>query len=190
MTSATPAPAAFPAHLCQGIASDAVRQLDAMAARGIHAISFAPSGGWVIVGRPGEAHVGYAARGIPDPCFVKLGEFVRAGHAIRCIAFPPGGGWLIVSDQAYFASGIPDGCFGALIDAWAEGLRPSCVAFAPGGGWALLPVRTRLARGCQSPACSNCRTGSSGGAPRCSSRSPPRRLGAGLGRPRRARRHS
>jgi len=133
---------AVPAGLSHGLPADAARQLAAMAARGVDAISFTPSGGWVVVGRAGDGHSGYAARGVPDACFVKLGDFVRAGHAVRCVAFAAGddasAGWVIVSDQAYFASGIPDDCFDALADAWAAGLRPSCVAFAPGGGWALL----------------------------------------------------
>jgi len=124
--------------LAHCIPADAARQLDVMAQRGVHAIAFTSAGGWVVVGRPGAGDVGYSARGIPDACFVTLGEFVREGHAVRCIAFTPDGGWVIVTDQAYFASGIPDACFRALVDTWAAGLRPSCIAFAPGGGWALL----------------------------------------------------
>lgn len=128
------------ASLSHGIPGDAQRQLAAMAAAGLQALAFTPTGGWVIVGTPGARDTGYAARGIPDACFVKLGEFMRAGQRIRSIAFMPADAqrWVIVSDQAYFASRIPDNCFDALADAWAQGLRPSCIAFAPGDGWAML----------------------------------------------------
>lgn len=145
-----------PATLDHALPDDARLRLAAMTPAGVQAVAFTLAGGWVIAGRAADGHPGYAARAIPDACFVKLGEFVRAGHVIHSIAFPPSrrSGWVIVSDQAYFASGIAGDCFDALVAVWAQGLRPSCIAFAPAGdGWALLAGATvhcrDIADGCR-----------------------------------------
>jgi CubicO group peptidase (beta-lactamase class C family) len=121
----------------RNIPDEAHETIKSMGPAGVQAFAFAPGGGWVIV-----VNGGYFARGIPDECFAKLGEFINGGHKIRVIAFPPEGGnrWLIVTDRTYFARNIPDECYDRLGTMWNAGSRPTCVAFAPPGGnrWAIL----------------------------------------------------
>lgn len=117
-----------------------------MGPAGVQAFAFTPSGGWVIV-----VNGGYFARGIPDECFQKLGEFIGTGHKIRVIAFPPEGGnrWVIVTDKTYFARNIPDECYEKLGECWKAGHRPTCIAFPyPGGNrWAILAGKWLYTRG-------------------------------------------
>jgi CubicO group peptidase (beta-lactamase class C family) len=130
----------------RNIPEEAHQRINAMGPAGVQAFTFAPGGGWVIA-----VNGGYFARGIPDECFQKLGEFIGAGHRIRVIAFPPEGGnrWLIVTDRAYFARNIPDECYDRLGTMWRAGARPACVAFPPPGGnrWAILAGKSFYCRG-------------------------------------------
>jgi CubicO group peptidase (beta-lactamase class C family) len=130
----------------RNIPDEAHEKIKAMGPAGVQAFAFAPGGGWVIV-----VNGGYFARGIPDECFHKLGEFISAGHRIRVIAFPPEGGnrWLIVTDKTYFARNIPDECYDRLGTMWGAGARPTCVAFPPAGGnrWAILAGKSFYCRG-------------------------------------------
>ncbi len=124
----------------RNIPDEAHDTITSMGPAGVQAFAFAPGGGWVIV-----VNGGYFARGIPDECFAKLGQFINGGHKIRVIAFPPEGGnrWLIVTDRTYFARNIPDECYDRLGTMWHAGARPTCVAFPPPGGnrWAILAGR-------------------------------------------------
>lgn len=130
----------------RNIPDEAHDTIKSMGPAGIQAFAFTPSGGWVIV-----VNGGYLARGIPDECFAKLGEYITAGHRIRVIAFPPEGGnrWLIVTDRTYFARNIPDECYDRLGTMWNAGARPTCVAFPPPGGnrWAILAGKQLYCRG-------------------------------------------
>jgi CubicO group peptidase (beta-lactamase class C family) len=96
----------------------------------VSVIAFTPTGGWVGVAANGQ----YAAQGIPQDCFVALGNFINNGLTVRSIAFPPAGGWVIVADQNYQASGIPDDCFKMIGTFRNNGWPITCVAFPPSGG--------------------------------------------------------
>jgi len=129
----------------RNIPDEAHEKIQSMGPAGVQAFAFTPSGGWVIV-----VEGGYFARGIPDECFTKLGEFVNAGHKIRSIAFPHEGGnrWVIVTDKTYFARNIPDECYDRLGTMWNAGARPTCIAFPPSGGnsWAILAGKSLYCR--------------------------------------------
>lgn len=135
-----------------------------MSAAGLQAAPFAPAGGWVLLGRAGgrkappPGRATFAARGIPDACFVWLRGFVADGHAIRSIDLPAADAqrWVIVTDRGHrTGGGIPDDCFAALAQGWKHGLRPTCIAFPPataddadaGGAWVMLAGRTVPGRG-------------------------------------------
>ena len=91
----------------------------------ITAVAFTPSNGWVIVNQSG----GLFARGIPDECFAKLGEYVQAGHIINSIGFPAEGGnrWVITTNKTFFARNIPDECYQKLL-ACATPANKSCTS--------------------------------------------------------------
>ena len=80
----------------------------------------------------------YFARGIPDECFQKIGEFWNKGWQITSIAFPPAGGnsWLILAGGALFARGVPRNC--------SSGSATTSRAGAPRAPWAFpRPAVTR-----------------------------------------------
>lgn len=121
----------------RNIPDEAHTTFDSLGRSGVQAFAFTPSGGWVIV-----TNNGYFARGIPDECFEKLGEFIDAKHKIHVIAFPPHGGnsWVIVTDKTYCARNIPDECLTKLGEFWNAGAIPTCIAFPyPGGNrWVIV----------------------------------------------------
>lgn len=96
------------------------------------AVAFTPSNGWVMVNQAG----GYAARGIPDECFSKLGDFVRAGHVINSIGFPAEGGnrWVIATNRTISARNIPEECYQKMREMLNAGDQVLHVAFPPTGG--------------------------------------------------------
>ncbi|MFD0471143.1 hypothetical protein ACFQ0B_24660 [Nonomuraea thailandensis] len=94
---AAPAQAASYPYYDGGIPDEAHTKLGELAAYGVTALAFTPSGGWVVVTQDGR----YFARGIPDACFAEIGRLSEAGRKINCVAFPPEGGdrWVIATDR-------------------------------------------------------------------------------------------
>jgi CubicO group peptidase (beta-lactamase class C family) len=111
------------------------------------AVAFTPSNGWVMVNQSG----GYFARGIPDECYAKLGEFIKGGHVINSIGFPAEGGnrWVVATNKTIFARGIPDECYQKLLAMLNNHEEVLHVAFPPGAGnrWVSVSSASFFARG-------------------------------------------
>jgi CubicO group peptidase (beta-lactamase class C family) len=127
------------------IPTEAHETMKAMVSRGITAFAFTPSNGWAVTAADG----GYAARGIPDECFTKLGELIKAGHRIKAIAFPPAGGnrWVIATNKTIVARNIDDACYQKILSLLGEGHEIRDIAFSPGNkGWVCVTDRAFFAR--------------------------------------------
>ena len=128
------------------IHDEAHQKIAELAGNRISNIAFTPSDGWVITTLDGP----FFARGIPDECYEKLGEFVRAGHQINCVAFPPtrGNRWVICADNAFFARGIPEECYQKMGELRNKGHKIKHVAFPrpAGNRWVIITDKDFLVK--------------------------------------------
>lgn len=94
----------------RNISEEAHQKMEELLPLGIQSFSFTPSGGWVIITK----NNGYFAKGIPQQCFDKIGEYHNSGTKIKEVVFPPNGGnnsWLIITEKGTYAKNIPQECY-------------------------------------------------------------------------------